>query len=326
MAQHTPEQRAMIALQQEVEQTRNQLLSLGQRFDGLAQAHTTLQQGHDNLSFHTGTALAQRQQEIQEIGDKMKNLQFKQQFDLLDLKNMRPEMFKGNRGENWRPWARKFKAYCNGKSEGFRVALEWAEKERAELAPHLPNCPWDKGQAADSKLHDFLLATLGGEAVMLAETPGLEGRGFETWRQLVAKFAPSGGSYEMDMLSAILSPPQAKDLTALPGAIGRFERDWKQWQKQSGEVFPEKFKVTALLKIFPKSLQTDDLKWRFMQGLTDYNSLVESVVTYAQHVRHEGAYKRGDNDMAVDSLGKFGKGYQMDTASEWADFSPEELR
>ena len=60
---------------------------------------------------------------------------------------------------------------------------------------------------------------------MLAETPGLEGRGFETWRQLVAKFAPSGGSYEMDMLSAILSPPQAKDLTALPGAIGRFERD-----------------------------------------------------------------------------------------------------
>ena len=118
----------MIALQQEVEQTRNQLLSLGQRFDGLAQAHTTLQQGHDNLSFHTGTALAQRQQEIQEIGDKMKNLQFKQQFDLLDLKNMRPEMFKGNRGENWRPWARKFKAYCNGKSEGFRTALEWAEK------------------------------------------------------------------------------------------------------------------------------------------------------------------------------------------------------
>ena len=116
------------------------------------------------------------------------------------------------------------------------------------------------------------------------------------------------------MLSAILSPPQAKDLTALSGAIGRFERDWKHWQKQSRETFPEKFKVTALLKIFPKSPQTDDLKWRFMQGLTDYNFLVESVVTYAQHVRHEGAYKRGDNDMVVDSLGKFGKGCQPDTS------------
>ena len=113
----------------------------------------------------------------------------------------------------------------------------------------------------------------------------------------------------MDMLAAILSPPQAKDLTALPGAIGRCERDWKQWQKQSGEVFPEKLKVTALFKIFPKSPQTDDLKWRFMQGLAAYNSLVESFVTYAQHVRHEGAYKRGDNDMSVDSPGKFGKGF-----------------
>ena len=149
---------------------------------------------------------------------------------------------------------------------------------------------------------------------MIVETPGLEGRGFEAWRQLVAKFAPSGGSYEMDMLAAILSPPQVKDLTALPGAIGRFERDWKQWQKQSGEVFPEKFKVTALLKILAKSPQTDDLKWRFMQGLTDYNSLVERVVTYAQHVRHDGAYKHGDNDMAVDSLGKFGKGCSPDTS------------
>ena len=112
----------------------------------------------------------------------------------------------------------------------------------------------------------------------------------------------------MDKISAILSPPLAKDLTTLPGAIGRFERDWKQWQQQRQETFPEKFKVTALLKIFPKSPQTDDLKWRFIKGRTDYNSLVESVVLYAQHVRHEGTYKCGDNDMAVDSLGKFGSG------------------
>ena len=120
----------MIALQQEMEQTRMQLLGPGQRFDLLAQAHTTLQQAHDSLSFHTGTAIAQGQQEILQIEDKLKILQFKQQFGLLDLKNMRPEMFKGNRGENWRPWARKFKAYCNGKSEGFRKALDWAEISR----------------------------------------------------------------------------------------------------------------------------------------------------------------------------------------------------
>ena len=61
-----------------------------------------------------------------------------------------------------------------------------------------------------------------------------------------------------------------------------------------------------------------------MQGLTDYNSLVECVVTYAQHVRHEGAYKRGDNDMVVDSLYKSGKGTQPNSY-EWADCSSKEL-
>ena len=71
---------------------------------------------------------------------------------------------------------------------------------------------------------------------MLAETPGLEGKGFETWRQLVAKFSPMGGSYEMDMLAATMAPPQAKDLMTLGGAIGRFERDWKLWEKQVERV------------------------------------------------------------------------------------------
>ena len=326
MAQ-TPEQTALIALQSELENTRGQLLGLGQRFDSLAQAHTalqqTLQQANDTLRADTGNAFAQKASEIQAMEQTLKGLMSGKQFDLLDLKNMRPEPYKGNRSENWRPWARKFKAYCNGKAEGFRGALDWAEKETTPIQ-HLGGCPWGKASAADSKLHDFLLATLGGEAVMLAETPGLEGKGFETWRQLVAKFSPMGGSYEMDMLSAIMSPPQAKDLTSLAGAIGRFERDWKLWEKQSGERFPERFKVTALLKIFPKSPQTDDLKWLFMQGLTDYNNMISQVVSYSQHIRHQGAYGRGDNDMAVDSLAMAAPG-QEPALADWIDYGPGEV-
>ena len=59
MAQ-TPEQTALIALQSELENTRGQLLGLGQRFDSLAQAHTalqqTLQQANDTLRADTGNA------------------------------------------------------------------------------------------------------------------------------------------------------------------------------------------------------------------------------------------------------------------------------
>ena len=57
------------------------------------------------------------------------------------------------------------------------AALDWAEKETTPIQ-HLGGCPW--GMASAAELQGFLLATLGGEAVMLAETPGLEGKGFET--------------------------------------------------------------------------------------------------------------------------------------------------
>ena len=91
---------------------------------------------------------------------------------------MKPDRFSGQRNEAWKPWARKFKAYCNGKRQGFRSALEWSELQTTALTD-FSSCPWAQALAADAKLHDFLCATLGGEAGLLAETPGLEGQGFE---------------------------------------------------------------------------------------------------------------------------------------------------
>ena len=142
-----------------------------------------------------------------------------QSFDLLDLKLMKPDRFSEQRNEAWKPWARNFKAYCNGKSQGFRSALEWAELQATALNNNFSSCPWAQAQAADAKLHDFLCVTLGGEAGLLAETPGLQGQGFEVWRRLSQKYAPTAGQYEIDSLISLLNPKPAKDLSALPGAI-----------------------------------------------------------------------------------------------------------
>ena len=54
---------------------------------------------------------------------------------------------------------------------------------------------------------------------MIAETAGLEGQGFEVWRKLTAKYAPTGGQFEIDTLIQLLNPKAAKDLMSLPGAI-----------------------------------------------------------------------------------------------------------
>ncbi len=277
-----------MALQTELQQSRGQVLALTQRFDALAAAHQSLNSEADRL-------FREKADQITALEARLTQTLFKQNFDLLDLKSMKPEKFSGLRAEAWKPWARKFKAYCNGKAGGFRSALEWAELQQAPLLGNFSNCPWSQVQTADAKLHDFLCATLGGEAGLLAETPGLEGQGFETWRRLTAKYAPTGGQFEIDSPISLLNPKAAKDMAHLPGAIAKFEHDYLQYEKRSGEAFPEKYKVAALVQIMPKT-QAADLKWRFANGLSNYDSMVEQIETYSQHLRHESAYGRGEGD------------------------------
>ena len=203
----TPEQQALVALQQELAQSRAQVLAVTQRLDQLTQSHQQLNSEADRL-------FREKADQISALETRLSATLFKQGFDLLDLKSMRPERFDGKRNEAWKPWQRKFKAYCNGKAQGFRSALEWAELQPGPLQGNFHGCPWPKVLDADAKLHDFLCATLGGVAGLLAETVGLEGQGFEVWRRLSAKYAPTGGQFEIDTLIQLLNPNQPR--TSLP--------------------------------------------------------------------------------------------------------------
>jgi uncharacterized membrane protein len=167
---------AMIQLQNDLAQTRQQMAIMASSHDNLSRAHEALKDQSDTL-------FRQRADEIRASEDKLSKLMFTQntqKFDLLDLKTMQPEVFKGRRNDAFKPWARKLKAYCNAKRQGFRKALEWAETQTEEITD-LGLMQWDQAIMADAKLHDFLLMMLGEDALILVETPDLESRGFEAW-------------------------------------------------------------------------------------------------------------------------------------------------
>ena len=167
-------------LQAELQQTRAQVLAIAQSHEALKTAHEALNQEAERL-------FKQRADDIRSAEDRLRNLLFRQQFDLLDLKDLKPGDFKGRRTENFKPWARKLKAYCNGKRDGFRKALEWAETQQSEIQSLAGMSPaWDHAEAANTKLYDFLLQLCGEDAQLRIEKPELEGRGFGAWRLLVA--------------------------------------------------------------------------------------------------------------------------------------------
>ena len=60
---------------------------------------------------------------------------------------------------------------------------------------------------ADTKLYDFLILQCKGDALVIVEH--YDGLGFEAWRQLARRFAPSGGQYELDMMNQLTNPKKA---------------------------------------------------------------------------------------------------------------------
>ena len=280
-----------------MQQMQNELNTTRAQIARMATEHDSLRQAHEALRSATDLALQARTNEIATAEMKIRQLLFTQKFDLMDMKTLQPETFKGKQSEAFKPWARKVKAFCNAKKAGFRRALEWAETQQTEIQD-LTGASWEHADVANEKLHDFLLQLCGDEAQILVDTPALAGRGFEAWRLLTQRYSPCGGQYELDAMIALMQRKPVSNAVQIPGAISKLERDIALYGQRTGKSFPEDWKVPVLLQLLPKA-QAEQLKIRYAEGLTNYRTIVENLMTFSQTMRFDGAYGRGDNDMDI---------------------------
>ena len=243
-------------------------------------------------------------------------------IDIVDFKTAQPEAFKGRRDESWKTWSRGFKTYCNIKKQGFRQALEWAENFQGEFidGDALDTMQWGPARLADSKLHDFLSIICKDDAHMLIDQ--FDGCGFEAWRQLSRRYSPSGGQFELDMMSSLMNPRKASKISDLPGEIQRFERNIRIYETKTGRAFPSEWKAPTFLKILPDS-HKEELVRRFQMGTRDYDTLVNAVRGFSQEAWFS---QKGPNDMAVDALAAASKneGFEFQKWTQeasWEDFT-----
>ena len=117
----TAEQQAIVSLQQELADTRSRVQQL---IDG----HEALKAAHDALNFAAQGALADKEQKINETETRLRNLIFRQQFDLLDAKEPKPDKFRCRATKPFKPWQRKSKAFCNSERSGFNFIFDVDDK------------------------------------------------------------------------------------------------------------------------------------------------------------------------------------------------------
>ena len=102
-AQMTPKQQALMAMQTQLAEARNEIAQNRANHDALRAAH-------DALNIAAQNALQEKDQRITEMETNLRNFIFKQQFDLLDSKDLKPDTFKGKATEAFKPWQKKLKA------------------------------------------------------------------------------------------------------------------------------------------------------------------------------------------------------------------------
>ena len=105
----TAEQIALAAVQAEMAQTRAQLQHVSARFDQLNGSHAALQQAHRALHDEAARLYNERAAEIRALERSIQSLLKRQHCDLLDVQAMKPTVYKGERNEKWKPWARRIK-------------------------------------------------------------------------------------------------------------------------------------------------------------------------------------------------------------------------
>ena len=83
-------------MQAELGQVRGQVAQVTTAYDALKAAHETFNQA-------AADAIGQTATEIQALEERLRGMIFRQQFDLLDAKDLKPDGFRCGKTENFKP-------------------------------------------------------------------------------------------------------------------------------------------------------------------------------------------------------------------------------
>ena len=220
---------------------------------------------------------------------------------LLNLKAFEPKTFAGKEADNVKPWAKKTRNYCNARRKGFRTALDWAELQTEPITVQdLIGMDWAPAEEANLELYDFLVMATSDEALLIVERH--KDNGFEAWRQLLRRYNPTGGRFELDRMAHLLQRKQCKTLSEVPAAVDVLERDMLGYETRSSVKFPEEWKLPLLLQILPET-HRKELEVKFSMGEKNYSKIVANIVGYSNEHR-VASQRRKNPDGGKNSSGK----------------------
>ena len=288
-----------------------QLVSSEQQVANLSTAIDGVRKSASDAVLELRTGLAMEQARSAELADKIQQWSDgahgahgaprNREMRLVNSKEFAGGKFAGAKNESFKVWSKRVRIFCNSQEPGFKKALESVElnEEQEVNARIIDEMLWDPGHTANQKLSDFLSTYCVDDALAIVEA--VPDRGFEAWRKLKCRYNPSGGRFELDRMTLLLSRKQCANLSDLPAAIDKLERDLRNYETNTSLVFPAEWKIPLLLQLMPASHQKE-LQMKYTMGERDFSKMVSNITGFATEARI--LENRGRKDMDVDLLAR----------------------
>ena len=201
------------------------LLSSQEQVATLYQAIDGVRKEASDAVLELRNGLAMEQARSAELADKLQQwggpaqgnvLPRGREMRLVNTKEFSGGNFAGAKNESFKIWSKRVRIFCNSQEAGFKKALEGIElNEEVELKTRVVNdMQWEHAETANVKLSDFLSTYCADDALQILEA--VPDRGFEARRKLKVRYNPSGGRFELDRMTLLLSRKQRPSLSELP--------------------------------------------------------------------------------------------------------------
>ncbi len=245
---------------------------------------------------------------------------------LVDMKTMQPYTFSGKGHESYKCWAKKVKAFCNARKDGFRQALESVERETEPVNyATINNMNWEPAAQANTRLFDFLVNIVADDALIIVEN--YPSQGFEAWRALSKRYDPAGEQFMFDRMTSLLTRERCRDIGELPAAIEKWTRDLGTYEKKTGKTLEKEWRVPIIFQMVPAK-QYSEVKARWqLNAEKDITKFSQELVTWANELRLDQPKSgRGQAPMDVDAVANAAPSkddYTQDQWNEWETYIAE---
>ena len=187
---------------QEIQQLKNSMEQLNQHNQRTANAHDAFKTKTQNVIAQLNISLATAQATAN-AANASGGRRDPNDFQLIDLKNIKPPTYGGNRDESYKMFNKKFKAFADSRKEGFRDALDWVEKQTEVMdLIAVQSMKWPGAELANKLLYNILVMQCNGEPLVIIENH--RNMGFEAWRKLKERFDPIGETSVFDKLTNLM--------------------------------------------------------------------------------------------------------------------------